>query len=129
MLSTITVVDIPVEDQYFFKTTLSLQVFGRDCDIVEDAKAQCSIVFSVVAGWPDQCKPIVCAPCDHFIDNIDQAASCQECSVVGGCADGNIWCIEVWQAGTAGGFSSLPQRGIMNLMNPLEIACDGRNRK
>ena len=71
MLGTITMVDIPVEDQYFLKTMLSLQVFGRDRDIVEDAKAQRGIVFSMVAGRPNQCKPIVCASCNHFIDHID----------------------------------------------------------
>ena len=59
VLSTIAVMYIPVEDQYFLKAVLLLQVPGGDRNIVEKAKAQCRVVFCVVTRWTNQGKTVI----------------------------------------------------------------------
>ena len=59
VLSTIAVMYVPVEDQYFLKAVLLLQVPGGDRNIVEEAKAQCRVVFCVVTGRANQGKTVI----------------------------------------------------------------------
>ena len=59
MLSTIAVMYVPVEDQYFLQAVLLLQVPRGDRNIVEEAKAQCRVVFGVVTRWTNQGKTVI----------------------------------------------------------------------
>src|SRR3989338_4228326 len=58
MLGSVTMMNIPVQNEYFIKAIMRLEIPCQNCNVIKQAKTQCHVFFSMMSGRSDECKPI-----------------------------------------------------------------------
>jgi hypothetical protein len=96
----ISVVDVPVQDQHLVDAEFLDRELGRDGDVVEQAEAHRQVSLGVVAGGPDGTERRARPALDQRSDHLARGARRVERGNAGGLGDKRV-CVDPSAAGGA----------------------------
>jgi hypothetical protein len=127
VLRSVAMVNVEIDDSYSPGVPPDLQIPGRDCDIIEIAKAERLIRFGVVAGRTHRAEGVIDLTVHQHIDRVEDAADSEQGRLVGLGAYLVVGAVQFAKIENTGFLQPVYVFGRMNLLDPFHFGGSGWN--